>query len=136
MDVALDDARAEASSRLLPRRRVVALAPLALAGLCLVAGIFLGRVSIGCAATPHHEPPHHEPPAVDPAPLPPILLWRLQLVEHHVVPGYGDVTDEAFGLYYFAWDDPSGLVFSRQENSVGYESWRFPPTSHGTPSGQ
>ena len=77
MDVALDvdDARAEASRRVLLRRRVVVLAALALAGLCLVAGIFLGRVSIGCAATRHHEPP-----AVDPAPLPPILLWRLQLV--------------------------------------------------------
>jgi len=112
-----EDARAEAPTRVVPRRRVVALAAMALAVLCLVAGIFLGRLSMGWG--------HHEPPAVDPASLPPILLWRLQLVEHHVVPGYGDVTTEAFGLYYFAWDDPSGLVFSRQENSFGYEDWRF-----------
>ena len=117
-----EDAKAEDPTRVVLRRRVVALAAMALAVLCLVAGIFLGRLSMGSTATHHHEPP-----AVDPASLPPILLWRLQLVEHHVVPGYGDVTDEAFGLYYFAWDDPSGLVFSRQENSVGYESWRFPP---------
>jgi len=114
-----DETQLEGFSRTPIGRRVkIAAVCLGLFSLGSLLGGLLGRASV-TGRTRHISP-------AEPAPLPKVMLWRLQLVEHHPLPGEGDVTDQAFGLYYFAWDDPSGLVWSRQENAVGYESWRFP----------
>ena len=58
--------------------------------------------------------------ALGPAPLPVQLMWRLTLVEHHGADGL-DV-DASFGAYYFDWS--GDLVSTRQDNAVGFASWR------------
>lgn len=70
--------------------------------------------------------PSPPPPAapVPPAQLPTSMAWRLALIEHHDAVRKGAV-DFAFGNYYFDWSQPSGLVTSRQENSIAYTDWRF-----------